>query len=569
MCKLVQRKGIISLFCLLMAVGNVVPGLAQKDSRFEVSKNLDIFNALVKEVEMFYVDSVDVEKTLRQGIDAMLGNLDPYTEYYPEQDMEELKLMTTGEYGGIGSLIRQRDNNSGVMIAEPTEGMPADLAGLKPGDMILAIDTVDVSNATSARVSELLKGVPNTKMTLTIRRPGEKKPLKFEITRKQIVAPQVVYYGVKNDSIGYIYLKGFTDKSAQEVKEAFLDLKKNHHITSLVLDLRGNGGGILEGAVQIVGMFVPKGSEVLSTKGKVKQWDRTYRTSTEPIDTVMPMAVLINGGSASAAEIVSGSLQDMDRAVLIGQRSFGKGLVQATRDVPYNGKVKITMSKYYIPSGRCIQQLDYTHRKADGSVAAIPDSLTSVFYTSKKRPVRDGGGVRPEFEVKEPKTPTMMYYLAADTVLFDFVTDWARKHKTIAPIEEFTVSDDDFEALKQIAKEKNFTYDRQSEKVLKNLKEVAEFEGYLDGDSTALKALEEKLTPNLDRDFDRFKEEVKKVMAAEMVKRYYYQKGELQESLKEDPVLEKALEVLADTKQYNQTLSTPVEEKKEDAIPAK
>lgn len=559
MYKLVRRRGFISLFCLLMVVGSIVPGQAQKDNRFEVSKNLDIFNALVKEVEMFYVDSVDVEKTLRQGIDAMLGNLDPYTEYYPEQDMEELKLMTTGEYGGIGSLIRQRGNNGGVMIAEPTEGMPADLAGLKPGDMILSIDTVDVSDATSARVSELLKGVPNTKMTLTVRRPGEKKPLKFEITRKQIVAPQVVYYGVKNDSIGYIYLKGFTDKSAQEVKEAFLDLRKNHHITSLVLDLRGNGGGILEGAVQIVGMFVPKGSEVLSTKGKVKQWDRTYRTSTEPIDTVMPMAVLINGGSASAAEIVSGALQDMDRAVLIGQRSFGKGLVQATRDVPYNGKVKITMSKYYIPSGRCIQQLDYTHRKADGSVAAIPDSLTSVFYTSKKRPVRDGGGVRPEFEVKEPKTPTMMYYLAADTVLFDFVTDWAQKHKTIAPIEEFTVSDDDFEALKQIAKEKDFTYDRQSEKVLKNLKEVAEFEGYLDGDSTALKALEEKLTPNLERDFDRFKEEVKKVMAAEMVKRYYYQKGELQESLKEDPVLEKALAVLADRELYGQTLTTPVE----------
>lgn len=559
MYRLVQRRGIIGLFCLLFVASSVVPGWAQKDNRFEVSKNLDIFNSLLKEVEMFYVDSVDVDKTVQRGIEAMLAGLDPYTEYYPEQKTEELSLMTTGEYGGIGSLIRQRNNEGGVMIAEPTEGMPADLAGLKPGDLILAIDTIDVSKATNSRVSELLKGVPNTKMVLTIQRPGEKKPRKFEITRKQITTPQVTYYGVKNDSIGYIYLKAFTIKSAQEVKEAFLDLKKNHNIKSLVLDLRGNGGGVLEGAVQIVGMFVPKGSEVLSTKGKIKQWDRTYRTSTEPLDTVMPLAILINGGTASAAEIVSGSLQDMDRAVLVGQRSFGKGLVQAPRDLPYNGKVKITMSKYYIPSGRCIQQIDYSHRKEDGSVAAIPDSLTSVFYTSKKRPVRDGGGVRPEFEVKEPKVPTMMYYLAADTVLFDFVTDWAQKHKTIAPIEEFTVSDEDFEALKQYAKSKNFTYDRQSEKVLRNLKEVAEFEGYLEEDSTAFKVLEAKLTPNLEKDFDRFKDEVKRVMAAEIVKRYYYQRGELQESLKDDLVLEKALEVLGDPDLYRRTLSVPVE----------
>lgn len=537
-----------------------VSALAQKDNRFEVSKNLDIFNSLLKEVEMFYVDSVDVDKSVRRGIDAMLSGLDPYTEYFPEQNMEELSLITTGEYGGIGSLIRQRNNDGGVMIAEPTEGMPADLAGLKAGDMILSIDTIDVSNATSSRVSELLKGVPNTKMVLTIQRPGEKRPRKVEITRKQITTPQVTYYGVRGDGVGYIYLKSFTTKSAQEVKEAFLDLKKNRGIKSLILDLRGNGGGVLEGAVQIVGMFVPKGSEVLSTKGKIKQWDRTYRTSVEPLDTVMPLAVMINGGSASASEIVSGALQDLDRAVLIGQRSYGKGLVQSTRDLPYNGKLKVTMSKYYIPSGRCIQQIDYSHRKEDGSVAAIPDSLTSVFYTSKGRPVRDGGGVRPEFEVKEPKVPTMMYYLAVDTVLFDFVTDWAAKHKTIAPIEEFKVSDEDFEALKQYAKSKGFTYDRQSEKVLKNLKEVAEFEGYLEDDSTAFKALEAKLTPNLERDFDRFKDDVKRVMAAEIVKRYYYQSGELQQNLKDDIVLDKAIEVLSDEELYRKTLSAPVKE---------
>lgn len=558
MCKLIEKKRIIGLFCLLLVAGNVFPGQAQnKDNRFEVSKNLDVFNAVVKEAEMFYVDSMDVEKTIRRGIDAMLEVLDPYTEYIPEQEMEELKMITTGEYGGVGSYIRQRDKDGGVVIAEPFEGMPAALAGLKAGDQILAIDTVDVSKATNDKVSELLKGIPNTKMVLKIQRPGEKKPRQVELVRKQILVDQVTYYGVRGDSVGYIYLKGFTDKSAQEVKSAFEDLKKNHHIKALVLDLRNNPGGVLESAVQIVGMFVPKGSEVISTKGKVKQWDRTYRTSSEPIDTVMPIVVMVNGNSASASEIVSGALQDLDRAVLVGQRSFGKGLVQSTRELPYDGKLKVTISKYYIPSGRCIQQLDYTHRKADGTVDAIPDSLTSVFYTSKGRLVRDGGGVRPEFEVKEPKIPTMMYYLATDFALFDFITDWVQKHKTIPPVEEFTVTDEDFEALKAYAKEKNFTYDRQSEKALKSLREIAEFEGYLDNDSMTFKALEVKLTPDLERDFDRNKEQVKKLLASEIVKRYYFQKGELMENLKEDKALQRAVEVVVDRDLYNKTLSAP------------
>lgn len=560
MYKKIGRERFLGLFCLLLLFGSVMPGQAQKDNRFEVSKNLDIFNALVKEVEMFYVDSVDVEKTIRRGINSMLGSLDPYTEYYPEQEMDKLKIMTTGEYGGIGSYIRGRQEG-GVYIVEPFEGMPAALAGLKAGDRLLAIDTVDVTNKTSDEVSNLLKGVPNTKMVLKIQRPNEKKPREVELIRKQILVDQVTYYGVRGDGVGYIYLKGFTDKSATEVKNAFEDLKKNHHIKSLVLDLRNNGGGLLESATQIVSMFVPKGKEVVSTKGKISQWDRTYRTANEPLDTVMPMAILINGNSASAAEIVSGALQDMDRAVLVGQRSFGKGLVQSTRELPYNGSVKITMSKYYIPSGRCIQQMDYTHRKADGSVAAIPDSLTSVFYTSKGRPVRDGGGVRPEFEIEEEEMPTMMYYLATDFILVDFVTDWAQKHKTIPAVDEFSVSDEDFEAFKNYAKEKNFTYDRQSEKILKNLKEVAKFEGYTERDSTIFNELEARLTPNLDRDFDLYKDQVKKLLASEIVKRYYYQKGELLESLKDDEVLEKAIEVLGDPELYKKTLSTPVEEK--------
>ena len=556
MYKAIQGKKIIALFSLCLLVGNVWPGQAQKDNRFEVSKNLDIFNAIVKEMEMFYVDSIDVDKTVRRGIDAMLGGLDPYTEYYPEQEMDKLKFMTTGEYGGIGSYIRER-KDGGVYIIEPFEGMPAALAGLKPGDRIMAIDTVDVSAKSSDEVSALLKGVPNTKMTLKIQSPHEKKPRTVELVRKQILENQVTHYGVKGDGVGYIYLKGFTDKSAQEVKNAYEDLKKNHQIKSLILDLRNNGGGLLESATQIVGMFVPKGKEVVSTKGKISQWDRTYRTPNEPLDTVMPMAVLINGSSASAAEILSGALQDMDRAVLVGERSFGKGLVQSPRELPYNGSLKVTMSKYYIPSGRCIQQLDYAHRNADGSVGAIPDSLTSVFYTSKGRPVRDGGGITPDFKIEEPETPTMMYYLMTDFTLLDFIAEWAQKHKTIPPVEEFTVTDEDFEAFKKFAKEKSFTYDRQSEKILKNLKEVAKFEGYMDSDSTMFKELEGKLTPDLERDFDRNKEQIKKLMASEIARRYYYQKGVLLESLKDDKVLDKALEVLGNPELYKQTLSTP------------
>lgn len=560
MYKNITKKSIQCLFALafLFHVGGVQ---AQKDNHFEISKNLDIFNAIVKEVEMFYVDSLDVDKTVRRGIDGMLKGIDPYTEYYPEQEMDELKIITTGEYGGIGSIITQRDG--GVYINEPYEGMPAALAGLKAGDQLLAIDDVDVTKKTSSEVSELLKGVPNTKLKIKYQRPGEKKPAVAELTRKLVLVDQVTYYGVKNDSVGYIYLKSFTDKSAQEVRAAFEDLKKNHHIKSLILDLRNNGGGLLEGAIQTVNWFVPKGEVVLSTKGKIKQWDRTYRTVSEPLDTVMPIAVLVNSGSASAAEIVSGALQDVDRAVLVGQRTFGKGLVQSTRELPYNGSLKVTMSKYYIPSGRCIQAIDYAHRNPDGSVGRIPDSLTTVFNTAKGRLVRDGGGVSPDFLVEEPKVPTIMYYLMMDYVVFDFVTEWAQQHKKIAPIDEFVFTDADYDAFKEFVKKKDFKYDRQSEKLLKDLKEVAEFEGYLDDTTPEYKALEAKFTPNLDRDLDRFQKQIREMISAEIVKRYYFQRGEVIESLKDDKVLDKALEILSNPELYKKTLSTPESEKPE------
>lgn len=550
------------VFCLAIALSIGGPLWAQKpqtERRFEVSKQLDILNAIVKEVEMFYVDSVETEKVVRRGIDAMLKGLDPYTEYYPEQETDNIKMLVTGEYGGVGAYIRARDG--GVIISEPFEGMPAALAGLKAGDRILMIDTADVRKATTERVSELLKGTPNSKVVIKIERPGEKKPRKVEVTRKQVSLKQVVHYGVYGDGTGYIYLEGFKERSADEVREALEDLKQNHHIKSLVLDLRDNGGGLLSSAVQIVNLFVPKGREVLSTRGKMKLWDRTYRTTLDPVDSVIPLAVLINGNSASASEIVSGALQDMDRAVLIGNRSFGKGLVQTPRDLPYEGQIKITTSKYYIPSGRCIQQLDYSHRNADGSVSAVPDSLTSVFYTASGRPVRDGGGIRPDFEMEEKKTPTMLFYLVNDFAFFDFATDWVRAHPTIAPAKDFVFPDADYESFKKRLKEANFTYDRQSEKALKNLREVAEYEGYLAEDSATFVALEARLKPNLDRDLERYKDDIKKLIAAEIVKRYYYQEGAMIENLKDDKTLQKALDVLADRELYRKTLSGPEEKK--------
>jgi carboxyl-terminal processing protease len=527
------------------------------DNRFEVSKQLDIFNALIKELEMFYVDTIDMRKAMRRGVDAILKGLDPYTEYIPEDEMEDFNIVTTGEYGGIGAMIRYRDG--GTVIVEPYRNMPAAEAGLKAGDRILAVDSTNAVGLASDKVSELLKGVPNTKLTLNIQRPGEKKPRKFTLVRKKIVVDQVVYYGVYGDGTGYIYLSGFNDKSAQEVKAAYEDLRQNRNIESLILDLRDNGGGILESAVKIVGLFVPKGKEALTMKGKVSRWDRTFRTYNEPVDTVMPIAVLTNGSSASASEIVAGALQDLDRAVLVGQRSFGKGLVQTTHDLPYDGKLKVTQSKYFIPSGRCIQQLDYIHRNPDGSAAAIPDSLTSVFYTANGRPVRDGGGIRPDFEVDEEKMPTMLYYLYVDRdyILFDYVTDWTINHKTIPPVEDFVYSDEDYEAFKKYIIGKNFQYDRQSVNALKTLKDIAGFEGYSDGDSTLFTALEDRLKPDLERDLDRYRKEIKRILSAEIVKRYYFQYGEMQQNLKNDPTLLKAIEVLKDRELYRKTLGKP------------
>ncbi len=523
-----------------------------ENEHYEANKQLDIFNSLFKELDMFYVDSINAEKTVRNGIDYMLSKLDPYTVYYTEEEMKDFKFITTGEYAGIGSIISQREGK--IIVSDPYEGMPAALAGLQAGDEILEIDGESLKDKTTAQASEKLKGQPNTVVKIKLQRLGEKKPMTVEVMRKRIQLNPVKYYGVLKNNAGYINLSSFTDQSAIEVKSAFEDLKKNHGITSLVLDLRDNPGGLMDDAIQIVNMFVPKGQIVLTTKGKIRQWDRTNRTTQEPIDKDIPLVILVNRGSASSSEIVAGALQDMDRAVIVGTRTFGKGLVQTTREIPYNGGLKITTAKYYIPSGRCVQALDYSHRNPDGSVAEVPDSLATVFHTSKGREVKDGGGISPDFIVEETKLPSIIYYLMSEYIIFDFATGYKQKNKKIASIEDFTLTDEDYENFKTFVKSKKFEYDRQSEKALAVLKETMQFEGYMDTASSEFAALEERLKPDLDRDLNLYKDVLSEYVAEEIVKRYYFQKGELIQSLKKDNNLNKAMEVLSDKTLYNKTL---------------
>ncbi len=540
-------------FINILLLGGVFGAFAQQtdNQRFELSKNLDVFNSLIKELDMFYVDTIQPDKVISNAIDGMLGKLDPYTTYITEEELNDFKFMTTGEYAGIGSIIVQRKGKT--YISEPYENMPAALAGLKAGDELLEIDDVKVSEIEIP--SEKLKGPANTKVKVKYMPSGSKKPVVVEIVRKRIQINPVTYYGVVGENTGYIYLSGFTDGCSLEVKAAFNDLKKNHNITSVILDMRNNPGGIMEEAVQIVNIFVPKGKVVLSTKGKIKQWERTYRTAIEPLDTVIPLAVLVNGNSASASEIVSGAIQDLDRGIIVGARTFGKGLVQSTRELPYSNSLKVTTSKYYIPSGRCIQAIDYAHRGKDGRAGVIPDSLTSVFQTEKGRLVRDGGGVTPDFKVEEERKSNISYYLRLDYMIFDYVTEWVNKHDKIVPVQDFVFPETDYNSFKAFVKSKNFTYDRQSEKALTALKEIMNFEGYKETAAEEFKALEVKLKPDLDRDLELNKEDIIDLISSEIVKRYYYQKGEIIQLLKKDKDLEKALEVFQNKDLYDKTLT--------------
>lgn len=528
------------------------------DRSFQLAKNLDIFNSIVKELDMFYVDTLNPDKTVREGIDAMLYSLDPYTEYYPEDDQSELEQMLKNSYGGIGSIITWNAKLKRSMIAEPYEDMPAAVVGLKAGDILMEIDGKDLAGKNNQEVSEMLRGQVGTSFKLKVQRPGTEKPLEFDIVRRSIQLPLIPYYTMLDNSIGYINLSTFSGNPSEEFKQAFLDLKKQG-ITSLVIDLRNNGGGLLDEAIEIANFFLPRGKTLVTTKGKIKQASNTYKTLREPLDLEIPLAVLVNGGTASSSEILAGSLQDLDRAVIIGTRTFGKGLVQTTRPLPYGGTMKLTTSKYYIPSGRCVQAIDYKHRNEDGSVGRIPDSLTTVFHTAAGREVRDGGGVTPDIDVKQEKLPNILFYLVNDNLIFHYATDYCLKHPTIPAPEQFRLTDADYEDFKAQVKAADFKYDQQTEKMLKNLKEMAEFEGYLAGASEEFKALEQKLKHNLDHDLDHFSKDIKSMLSVEIIKRYYYQRGGIIEQLKDDDDLKEAVKVLTDGEKYRKMLEVPAE----------
>ena len=530
------------------------------DRNFQIAKNLDTFNSIVKELDMFYVDTLDPNKTVREGIDYMLSSLDPYTEYYPEDDQAELQQMLNASFGGIGSLITYNQKLKRSMIAEPFEGTPAAKIGLKAGDILMEIDGKDLAGKNNQEVSQMLRGAVGTSFKLKVERPDEKggtRPLEFNIVRQTIQTPMIPYDTIFNKNVGYINLSTFSGTPSKDFKKTFLRLKKEG-ITSLVIDLRGNGGGRLEEAVEIANFFLPRGKVIVTTKGKTKQASNTYKTLREPLDLDIPITVLVNGGTASASEILSGAFQDFDRAVIVGSRTFGKGLVQTTRPLPYGGVMKLTTSKYYIPSGRCVQAIDYKHRNEDGSVGIIPDSLTTVFHTAAGREVRDGGGVMPDIEVKQEKLPNILFYLVRDNLIFDYATQYCLKHPSIPSPQEFKVTDADYNDFKAMVKKADFKYDQQSEKIMKTLKEAAKFEGYLDEASEEIKALEKKLTHNLDRDLDYFSKDIKSMIAEEIIKRYYYTRGGIIQQLKDDDGLQAALKILADPVKYKETLSAPV-----------
>ena len=553
------RKLLAGFFIVMLGMG--LFSFKGDDRNFQIAKNLDLINAIFKELDMFYVDTINPEEMIQNGVEGMLALTDPYTEYYPEEEVSSLKEMTTGKYGGIGAAIRYYETKDRIAIIEPTEGMPAAEAGVKAGDIILSVGGKEMVRGDmkpqdfSSKVSEALRGEPGTSFVLKVLRPlkNDSTVLEFQITRKNIRTNPIPYSGMVRDSIGYLALSSFTENSAKDFKKAFIELKRKG-ATSIIIDLRDNGGGSLSEAVDIVNLFVPKGQEIVVTKGKLKQGQGSFKTQSEPVDTQIPIAVLVNGGTASASEIVSGSMQDLDRAVVIGTRTFGKGLVQTIRPLPYNGSLKVTTSKYYIPSGRCIQAIDYAKKNADGSVARIPDSLTHVFHTAAGREVRDGGGIRPDIEVKGDRIPNIVFYLMNDDLIFDYATQYCWDHPTLASVDDFKLTDADYENFKKLVKSRDFTYDRQSEKLLKNLKEVAEFEGYMDEASEEFKALEKKLNHNLDRDLDVFAKPIKEYISQEIVTRYFYQRGAVMERLKDDDDLKKAIEVLGDKEQYRKIL---------------
>lgn len=521
-----------------------------------VARNLTTFNALVKELEMNYVDTICPKEAFNSAIAAFLSTVDPYTEYYSAEQRSDLTKLTTGQfdYGGIGSFIMQRDSAS--FISYPMEGAPAAKAGLRSGDQIIRVDSVDTSHMGSEAVSKLLRGQAGTPLTVTVRRPYVTDSiLTFEMVRGKLVEPSVPYWGVIDDNTGYIRVTQFIEQTGKDVREALESFKKDPAVKQIVLDLRGNGGGLLEQAVDIVGNFVPKGTEVLRTRGRDAKSEKIYKTTHTPIFPDIPLAVLIDGGSASASEITAGSLQDLDRAVLVGSRSFGKGLVQSTMQLPYDGLLKVTVAKYYIPSGRLIQALDYSHRNPDGSVARTPDSLTNVYKTLHGREVRDGGGLKPDIEVDWGQVSRLAYNLVRDNWTYDFANRYANTHPTIPPASEFVITDEIYEDFKKSIDPKKLKYDKVLDEILKELRKTAGEEGYLNDQTTALlDSLSPLMTHNLSHDLDNRREEVSGYLGAEIAQRYYFDKGKIIQDLRNDEALKKAEAILSDPAELNKML---------------
>ena len=527
---------------------------AQTNHQLEVGKNLDIFNALYSNLDLFYVDTLNPKQTMTAAIDGMLRSLDPYTEYYPEEETKNLKMMLTGKYAGIGALVKYHTRLKHVVIDEPYEGMPAAEVGLKKGDIILSIDDSVMTDKQVSYVSSHLRGDAGTTFVLKVKRPSTGKEMKFKITRRNIKLPELPYWGMRPDSIGYINLNQFTEGCAKSVRRAFVELKQQG-AKGLVFDLRGNGGGSEMEAVDIVNIWVPQEQTVVENRGKVRQANRVYKTRLEPVDTVMPIVVLVNGETASASEITSGALQDLDRAIILGTRTYGKGLVQVPLDLPYNANVKITTSHYYIPSGRCIQAVNY---KRNGK-ERIADSLTNVFCTRGGREVRDGGGIKPDVELKNDTMPNIAYYLSAGgldstEVLFDYVVDYIDHHPTIAPAKDFHLTDADWQAFRQRVIESGFSYDPVSQKQFDELVKTAKFEGYYDDAKEAFEALEKKLKHDVASDLDKHRETIQQSLELDIISAYYFQGGSIEAGLYADKQLKEAERLLKTPAEYRKIL---------------
>lgn len=536
---------------------SAIPVSAQKDSNhnFEISKNLEIFNDIYKQLDMFYVDSLSADTVIEWGIDAMLRQVDPFTMYYPEEGMDELKEMTTGKYAGIGAVIRFYKKEDRVMVIEPQEDSPAIEAGVKGGDLILSIDGKDMKGKSTQEVSENLRGDAGTTFELTVKRAGVEHPLSFKITRRNIAMPPVPYYGMVADGIGYIYFERFVDGCSRDVRRAVVDLKEQG-AKALVIDMRGNPGGPLSEAVEVTNLFVPRGQKVVYTKGKLASVNSEHYTKKEPLDVDIPVAVLVDGSTASSAEIVSGAWQDWDRAVIVGERTYGKGLVQMIREVPYHGSLKVTTSRYYIPSGRCIQAYDYRHLNPDGSAKTLPDSLTKAFKTAGGREVRDGGGIKPDVVITPDSLPSIVYDIATSDVLLDYVNHYVQTHATIASAGDFSLTDADYADFVKMVEESDFTYKRRTEEMMKLLERTARFEGCYEWAKPEFEALAAKMKGSVAADLElpKNKEEIKSVLESDIVARYYFRRGVVQQQLKTDKDLKTALEILTDTERYESLL---------------